>query len=269
MLQKCLCLGVSAFVLAGCKARLSRTSSQSLAAQIAVTQEEYDRAEKLLNDLVGPKKGYLPFGYLKDGCYARALYMSMVLATERIPSAAVYAIVPPGKPELRAKNGAAVWTNFHVAPMILKGEENAEIIIDPSVSPEKPFLSLAEWLEALQTKEEDLHLKKLQGSTYWPKVVDSTRAGADLPDSVPSSFAEMQPFRFRDIESACGTVAEYIEKVKLQDLSHDELKKRLAEDTASIVSTLQAKGKISGVNGRLGFTCAGFAVNFDGSTNQL
>ena len=46
-----------------------------------VTQQQ----AQLAAQLVDSTRAYLPFAYTEDGCYARALYMSMELASRRVP----------------------------------------------------------------------------------------------------------------------------------------------------------------------------------------
>src|SRR5689334_17788201 len=58
---------------------------------------------------------YVPFQYKVDGCYARALYMSMELASEGIESNAIFAFANEEAP---LTVGDIQWS-YHVAPMLM------------------------------------------------------------------------------------------------------------------------------------------------------
>src|SRR5687767_6751444 len=80
--------------------------------QELVDQATFKKAFKIVSAI-----DYLPWEYKVDGCYARALYMSMELAAEGIPSNAAFAFADEFD-ELRV--GEIEW-QYHVAPMLQVG----------------------------------------------------------------------------------------------------------------------------------------------------
>src|SRR6478752_5595037 len=107
---------LSLLVLSGCGGQPAQNSLE----KAYVSQEQADDAFSLVYDI-----DYLPFAYVKDGCYARQLYMSMELALSKIPSSAyyLYGNLHP--------NPSTSW-NYHVAPMIKIDDEEAWIL-DPAL----------------------------------------------------------------------------------------------------------------------------------------
>jgi hypothetical protein len=75
---------------------------------------------------------YLPFGHTRDGCHARALYMSMAIAAEGIPTSAQYIHAKWEDDGILAPTESIRW-NFHVAPMVQIGTGGTPMILDPSL----------------------------------------------------------------------------------------------------------------------------------------
>lgn len=162
-----------------------------------VTQAQADRAFEIARGI-----DYLPWGYTSDGCYARALYMSMELAIERIPSSSQYIYATNGG-SLQPQNGP-VWS-WHVAPMVKVTATGTPMIIDPSLfSAPTVARSLDSWIERNNpTPAADRGLALIQGSHYWQIN--------QLVDSEPiATFAELDPFQGQDIESACDVAWRYL-----------------------------------------------------------
>src|SRR5262245_55851675 len=101
--------------------------------QDIVTKDVFQRAFATLD-----RVDYLPFEYTADGCYARAFYMSMELASQSIESNAVFALqrhgvdgAPDGPQPMF---GPSAW-GFHTAPLLEVGTpDRAEpFVVDPAI----------------------------------------------------------------------------------------------------------------------------------------
>lgn len=225
-------------------------SSESRA---VVTQAQADRAYQIVR-----KIDYLPWGYTDDGCYARALYMSMELAIERIPSSSQYIFATNGgalRPE-----GGPVW-GWHVAPMIKVTATGTPMIIDPSLfgAPEV-VRSLDTWVARNNPQPAaDRGLALIQGSHYW-KI-------NQLVDTQPiSSFAELDPFQGEDIESACDVAWRYLslEGPAPSDAALTAKRASLIERTRTLITGLRAVDKLSDLEADK-LSCGGHA---DGTARE-
>src|SRR5262245_17691682 len=68
---------------------------------------------------------YLPWAYTPDGCYARALYYSMLLSTKGVATNHLYVVARPGE------TLASEW-QWHVAPVVTKdGDPDHLYVLDP------------------------------------------------------------------------------------------------------------------------------------------
>lgn len=202
-------------------------------ARAVVTQEQADRAFAITKGI-----DYLPWGYTADGCYARALYMSMELAAERIPSSAEYVVADTGA--VLSPGGGVTW-GWHVAPMIKITATGTPLIIDPSLfqAPEQAR-SLDTWVERNNPIPSGAyHTYLLQGSTYWATnhLVDTTPIG---------SFAELDPFHGSDIESACSVAFSYLGYEQPLPAPNVTAAKRskLVARTRTLVDALNRVGKL-------------------------
>lgn len=101
-----------------------------------------------LNDIFQYLKSldHIPFGYAKDGCYARAHEMAMILEEKGIKSGKVFL-----EGDLKVKKGKEdiKWW-YHVAPIIMSQDE--VYVLDPSIF-NKP-VKLQTWIN-IQTKHND------------------------------------------------------------------------------------------------------------------
>lgn len=218
-----------------------------------VTQAQADEAYKIVAGI-----DYLPWGYTDDGCYARALYMSMELAIKKIPSSSQYMFATNGG-ALRPKDGP-VW-GWHVAPMIKVTATGTPMIIDPSLfaAPEQ-VRSLDTWIARNNpTPAKDYGLALIQGSHYW-KI-------NQLVDTAPiDSFAKLDPFQGADIESACDVAWRYLEDETPAPTADALTKKRAAliERTKVLINGLVAVEKLSDLTADK-LSCGGHA---DGTADK-
>jgi hypothetical protein len=227
-----------------------------------VTPEQADRAYTIVSGI-----DYLPWHYTADGCYARALYMSMELAIERIPSSSQYIYATNGG-SLRPVNGP-VW-GWHVAPMIKVTATGTPMIIDPSVfSAPEVVRSLDAWVTRNNpTPAEDYGVALVQGSHYWQIN--------QLVDTQPiSSFAELDPFQGKDIESACEIMYNYLADETPAPTEAALTRKRgeLVDRTKKLITGLQNVEKLSDLTAAT-LSCGGHAngtaaPNENGNENNV
>lgn len=194
---------------------------------------------QLAAQLVDSTRAYLPFAFTEDGCYARALYMSMELAARRVPSSAQYLTG-----ELYPSS-SVTW-GWHVAPMVEIEGGSGKTILDPSLAPNGP-ISLQEWIRRSNPMG-SYELFWTIGSTYYTTGFYTPNAQSA---PVISSFAELSPFQRSDIEEACGVMSEYLS----YERAANEAQKRalLVGRTRSLANRLLSVGKLTGyqANGAL------------------
>ncbi|MCU0697609.1 MAG: protein-glutamine glutaminase family protein [Myxococcaceae bacterium] len=194
---------------------------------------------QLAVQLVDSTRGYLPYAFTEDGCYARALYMSAELAARRVPSSAQYLTG-----ELYPGNGVT-W-GWHVAPMVEVDGTRGRTVLDPSLATQGP-ITLDEWVRRSNPLG-PYELFWTLGSTYYLTGFYTPNAQA-LP--VIQSFAELAPFQRSDLEHACGVMSEYLS----YERAANEAQKRalLIGRTRSLANRLLSVGKLSGyqTNGTL------------------
>lgn len=201
---------------------------------------------QLAAQLVDSTRAYLPFAYTEDGCYARALYMSMELASRRVPSSAQYLTG-----ELYPS--ASVQWGWHVAPMVEVDGTTGRTILDPSLAPTGP-IALNEWIRRSNPRGA-YELFWTLGSTYYLTGFYTPNAQA-LP--VIQSFAELAPFQKSDVEHACGVMSDYLS----YEGRSDESQKRalLIGRTRSLANRLLGVGKLSGYQAQGTLRCGGSTV---------
>lgn len=201
---------------------------------------------QLAAQLVDSTRAYLPFAYTVDGCYARALYMSMELASRRVPSSAQYLTG-----ELYPS--ASVQWGWHVAPMVEIDGTTGRTILDPSLAPGGP-IALEEWIRRSNPRG-SYQLFWTLGSTYYLTGFYTPNDQA-LP--VIQSFAELAPFQRSDIEQACGVMSDYLSS----EGRSDEAQKRalLIGRTRSLANRLLGVGKLSGYQSQGALSCGGSSV---------
>jgi hypothetical protein len=190
---------------------------------------------------------YLPFRYKVDGCYARALYMGMELASNRIPSNAVFAFAQPGYP---LTVGSVEWS-YHVAPMLEVGNDTSSLtpmVLDPSLSGQK--LTQDDWLHLMGKGPQDVgpdaapQMLFVPSSDYAPSEAqnDTTWANVDVPD-----FASMPAFNESDIQSACNVMYNYLSLETADPNGPDAATKqgKLVARTGALVQLLDGLGKLN------------------------
>jgi hypothetical protein len=241
-------LSILALAPVGCSAAHGDEPVGSNEQKAVVTAEQATRAYEIARGI-----DYLPWGYTADGCYARALYMSMELAAERIPSSSQYIVATGGG--VLDPGGGTQWS-WHVAPMIKITASGTPMIIDPSLfaAPEVAH-SLASWVTRNNPTPINQYATYLiQGSHYWKinELVDTTPIG---------SFAELDPFHGADINSACGVAWNYIGREAPMPSPNAMATKRssLVARTRSLITSLRGVGKLDDITAAT-LDCEGHAT---------
>ena len=113
---------ITLVLLSGCMSNKSLPSSTNA----LVTPEQFAKAFSLVDDV----KTYVPFN--EPGiCFARALFMSLALAAEEIPSSAHFVFPRDGRGHLNGPNGLK-W-KYHVGMMIKANDSSEKMIFGHSV----------------------------------------------------------------------------------------------------------------------------------------
>lgn len=167
-----------------------------------VTQSTFDEMARIVKTI-----DYLPFRYKADGCYARALYMSMELAAEGYESNAVFAFAKPGYPLLVPP----ISWRYHVAPLLMVGpgeKKTIPMVVDPALVSHP--ITRSEWIERMGRNPEGTdapNLLMVPGSRYAPSgaYAETEWANVDLPD-----FESLPKFKGRDIQDSCNVMHRYL-----------------------------------------------------------
>ena len=194
--------------------------------------DSLDRAKKIVSRL-----DYIPFSSIRDGCFARALYMGMELTIKNIPVNNSYLI---GK--LRPKGARWKW---HVAPMIL-GPEKLPYILDPSFS--KSPIPANKWVKMSNpVSKTKLYVAPI---SHYKKETVGRLAKKKLPGytwrSQVDEIAEVPLFKVKDIANACKTAFKHIGKEDLNSRQKRMKRLKLLRRTRYLVKTLDKLGKLSG-----------------------
>jgi len=231
-------------LLFACTAPASHDEDPTDALDSALNEQDFDATVKHLASLP-----YLPWTYLTDGCYARALYYSMLLATKNVPTNHLYVVGRPGAPPL-----FGIWS-WHVAPLITKdGDPNKVFVLDPAYDQTKALTNV-EWVAKQNYPDPSaanyprLHVHA--GTSYLDQY--TTIQPLENP-AAPSAetykepvFSEMPAFAMTDVSQACLTMHRYIDR---EPSSTAEIKaakhKALGIETQKLVRALVGKSKISG-----------------------
>jgi hypothetical protein len=188
---------------------------------------------------------YLPFQYKIDGCYARALYMSMELASNQMESNALFVFAPQGQSLVV---GNVQW-GYHVAPMIEVSDDAGSLtptVIDPSLSTQP--LTAQAWIAQMGYPYPDQPdyptTLMVPGSDYAPNEAEAeqTFQNVDLPN-----FADLPAFHLADISNACAVMYTYIaDEGQLPGVTEDVASKqsRLVARTGQLVQALRDDGKL-------------------------
>ena len=111
-----------------------------------------EKASVLFDKLAAQKD--IPFAYAKDGCFARAHKMAMVLDDEKIITGKAFM---QGRFYAQTNSGPVFWT-YHVAPIVLIkiGEDINPYVFDPSMF--KMPVPLAQWKQGLRKSPKSIFL---------------------------------------------------------------------------------------------------------------
>jgi hypothetical protein len=145
-----------------------------------VTPEQFGTAIQVLGDL----PTYIPFN--EPGiCFARALYMSMALASKEIPSSAYFVFPKQPGQTLNGINGMP-W-QYHVSMMIRANDSHEQMVFDPAFS-EQPMVD-SKWISLMS--QEEVKTVIVPGSQYAQEIL----RGANIPPRFINSFEELPPFK--------------------------------------------------------------------------
>lgn len=224
------------------------------ASDSALAQPEFDKAVRHLGRLV-----YLPWGYSENGCYARAFYYAMTLASRGIPSNQLYFVGKKrrGTPGAEPYLIGGFW-NYHVAPMVtLDGEASGVYILDPLFAQTK--LTLGQWITRQDptrtdpTSETFPDVKVFPGSRYQTPYDDGGRLiedpfAPDAPAVREPTMAELPAFTTSDLNRACSDMHAFIENEAKKKAGTFPADKHLmlAMETRRLVRDLGARGKMGG-----------------------
>lgn len=224
---------LSSGILSACGPKQEMGGDSSL--QAVVSQNQADEAFAIVYQL-----DYLPFNYIEDGCYARELYMSMELASDRIPSSAQYIYG-----NLRPTDDTR-WS-YHVAPLLKVGEEEPWVL-DPAFEDEP--LRLKSWI-GKNFPAGRYRTAVKAGSAYF----DKNGRTSDFNDKrMVKNFEEMPTFLTSDIASACNVMYSYIAR-EGEDIEYKRIK--LLNRTAELVHDLarESKLEVRSISSRINARC--------------
>lgn len=246
------------FVVASLAAASSACSSageeeERGASDSALARPEFDAAVRHLGRLV-----YLPWGYSENGCYARAFYYSMTLASRGIPSNQLYFIGKKrrGTPGAEPYLIGGYW-NYHVAPMVtLDGEAGGVYILDPLFA--KTPLTLERWIKTQDPTRTDPNdetfpdVNVFPGSRYQTPYSPGGQRIFDpfAPDEGAvrePTMAAMPAFATGDVNDACTTMHAFIdnEAKKKSGTFPADKHLMLAIETRRLMRDLGERGKMS------------------------
>lgn len=193
---------------------------------------------------------YLPYAYKPDGCYARALYISMELAAERIESNATYAVAKDEQNRLEIPGTTSTWM-YHVAPMLMvarAGSDPVARVLDPAMT--SAPLTHTDWLRRMGWERGEANaptLLSVPASKYpvksdadWSAFVAS-KAWSDVP-----SFAALPKFQMADVQHACNIVHAYLANEGKPASVVKTRQAKLVSRSTKLVAELAAVGKLAG-----------------------
>jgi hypothetical protein len=193
---------------------------------------------------------YLPFEYKEDGCYARALYMSMELGAEGLESNALFAFASAVAP---LQVGDIYW-NYHVAPMLLvKTSRVTPMVIDPALS-NRP-LTESSWLGLMGVQAPTAsgtdpfapRIVTVPGSRYG---VDATENESEFLNRDVPNFESLPPFQAVDLVDACTVMHSYLKSegsiVGASGSVTSRKQLRLLRRTTELAKALVVQGKLDG-----------------------
>lgn len=242
-------VAASLLALAACSANTA--AEEPAEATSDLSAEDFDTAASKLGALP-----YLPWTYTTDGCYARALYYSMLLAENGIPTKHVYVNAKWGAPPLYG-----IWS-WHVAPIATKDGEDQLYVFDPALFPNR-VPTVREWV-AIQgyndpsapnypklSISDGTSYAQSTGETILPNVINPSASLYGEP-----TFEAMPKFRIGDINAACDVMHNYLEREPNATAASKFTKhKGLSEATQKLVRSMAAKDKLLGAEAQLSPRC--------------
>jgi hypothetical protein len=242
---------VAASALLALAACASKTTDDSATGGSDLSTTDFNAAASKLGSLP-----YLPWKYTTDGCYARALYYSMTLAEQGIPTKHVYVDAKADAPAL-----FGIW-GWHVAPIATKDGENQLYVFDPALFPDR-VVTVKEWV-AIQgyadpTAANYPDLSIADGTSYNTNVGSTPLPDAEHPSAQlygEPTFAAMPKFDIGSINAACDVMHSYIELEPNQtDASRFTKHQGLRDATIRLIGSLTAKDKMDGTIAQLDPSC--------------
>lgn len=258
------CLFLAVFAL-GCAPPAPSAENDTFSVSVleqALSKGDYDTTVQQLSALP-----YLPWAYTPDGCYARAYYYSMLLASKSIASNHLYAIAP------RGQTIGGQW-GYHVAPMVsLDTDLNNLWVLDP-VFNKTTAMTVAEWTAEMGYPNPSAQsyptFRVHPGNTY-NRVISqglplTDPANPDVERLKEPPFEALGEFDTRDVQEACLVMHRYIElEPDLTREQKDQKRELLAEQTRGMAVQLAALGKLDGRPGDLTGACVGQDPLIEGS----
>ena len=235
---------VAVLATTGCAVAADDDEETGDSASEIVTQSTFDKAYAIVKGI-----DYLPTRYLDDGCYARALYMSMELASNRIESNAIFAFAKDDTHELKVPGGdpGDTW-KYHVAPMLFvkTSAGNVPRVLDPAMT--KAPLAASTWVKNMGYDLDDPfvpYLRSTSGSRYvlGANYLDRLKQTATWTDT--PSFAALKAFKVADVQHACATMNAYIPLEGGSASAAKSKQARLVARTTALVTALEKNGKLA------------------------
>lgn len=244
-MRKLLLFGVSlvtsASLLFGCAPAPAEEEVDVL--ESALGAQDFDTTVQQLTALP-----YLPWAYTPDGCYARATYYSMLLASKGVPTNHLYVVAQP------YTTLGGMW-GWHVAPLVTKdGDPNHLYVLDPVFDQTKALTSL-EWVAHQDHDNPSLATYPIlhvhPGNSYLRQyAIQHKVVGVSSPvaaDYKEPSFAEMPKFSMFVVNEACDRMHLYIDfEPGTTDDQKEAKHKLLGSETQRIVTALVSRDKIEG-----------------------
>jgi hypothetical protein len=181
---------------------------------------------------------YLPFGYIVDGCYARAYYMAMEAAADFLPVSVQYIYMPTGS---ISPDGVTLW-GYHAATMIWVDGDDEPSIADPAFF--SAPVARDDWLVRLQPT--DPPAMKFAAGSNLGFFSDMASFGPSAPDQLVTRISAMPAFGAADITAACSIMSNYI-GIEPGLSSEQKIKKtaRLIGRTKELVATLASMSLVT------------------------
>ncbi len=228
----------------------------------ALSTGDYDTTVQQLSALP-----YLPWAYTPDGCYARAYYYSLLLASKSVASNHLYAIAPRGQ-----KIGGQ-W-GYHVAPMVsLDTDKDNLWVLDP-VFNKVTAMTVPEWTAEMGYPNPSAQsyptFRVHPGNTYNLVISQglplTDPAAPDVARLKEPTFGALGAFDTQDIQDACVLMHSYIDLEPGLTLEQKQQKRvLLGEQTRALAVKLAALGKLDGQPGDLTAECVGEEPLIEGS----